>query len=142
MDQYANPAPGFRDHPEHTIEIEPFDGVVIVTFGGAIIASSDDALELRETNHPPVFYIPFKDVYFDFLNPSATTTHCPFKGDASHWNATASGEAMKDVMWAYQAPFDEMIGIKDHAAFYASKVRIDATSRASDPGEVAEHLPV
>ncbi|MGE0284060.1 MAG: DUF427 domain-containing protein [Rhizobiaceae bacterium] len=140
MDQYANASPGFRDHPEHTISVEPFGGVVVVTFGEAIIASSKEALELKETNHAPVFYIPFKDVYFDFLNPSQTKTHCPFKGDASHWNASASGEAMKDVMWAYLSPFDEMIAIKDHAAFYPSKVRIDATPLATGPGETARHL--
>lgn len=140
MDRYAHPSPGFRDHPDHTIDIRPFDGVVVVTFGEAIIASSEEALELRETNHPPVFYLPFKDVYFDFLAPSDTKTHCPFKGDASYWSATASGEAMKDVMWAYLSPFDEMIAIKDHGAFYPGKVRIDATP-ATDPGETAYHLP-
>lgn len=127
MDQYANPAPGFRDRPEHSITVEPFDGVVVVTFGEAVIASSKDALELREANYPPVFYIPFEDVYFDFLTPSDTKTHCPFKGDASYWNAAASGETMNDAMWAYQSPYDEMMAIKGHAAFYPKKVRIDAT---------------
>lgn len=141
MDSKANPSPGFRDRPEHTIRVNPFDGVVVVTFGEAIIASSDEALELREANYPPVFYIPFKDIYFEFLNPSDTKTYCPFKGDASYWNAAASGEAAKDVMWAYQRPFDEMAIIRDHAAFYPSKVRIEARLRQSDSGESAVHLP-
>jgi len=51
---------------------------------------------------------------------------CPFKGNASYWNASAVGEAADDVMWAYQMPFDEMLGIKDHGAFYPNKVRIEA----------------
>ncbi|HEY5820143.1 MAG TPA: DUF427 domain-containing protein [Mesorhizobium sp.] len=126
MEVLPNPSPGFRDHPEHTITVKPFRGVVVVTFAEAIIASSDHALQLQEANYPPVFYIPFNDIYFDFLKPTATTTHCPFKGDASYWSASASGEAASDVMWAYQQPYDEMVDIKDHGAFYPNKVRIDA----------------
>lgn len=122
----ANPAPGFQRNPGHRITIEPFDGVVTVSFSDAILASSRDALILREGSYPPVFYIPFKDIYFELMKPSATSTHCPFKGDASYWNASAVGEAADDVMWAYQMPFDEMLEIKDHGAFYPNKVRIEA----------------
>ena len=46
----------------------------------AILASTDDALVLREADYPPVFYIPFKDVYFEFLKRSDTSTDCPSKG--------------------------------------------------------------
>lgn len=53
---------------------------------------------------------------------------CPFKGNASYWNASAVGEAADDVMWAYESPFDEMLDIKDHGAFYPNKVRIEAAS--------------
>ncbi len=109
MDKAANPSPGFKNHPEHTITVEPFDGIVNVYFAEAILASSDEALVLREENYPPVFYIPFKDVYFEFLGRTDTTTHCPFKGDATYWSATAAGEFEKDVMWAYENPYDEMV---------------------------------
>ncbi|WP_274629755.1 DUF427 domain-containing protein [Arvimicrobium flavum] len=127
MNFAVNPSPGFRDHPEHRISVEPFDGVVVVSFGDAIIASSDRALLLQESRHQPVYYVPFEDVYFEFLHRTETRTHCPFKGDASYWGVSASGEAMEDVMWAYQAPYDEMMAIKDFAAFYPDKVRIEAT---------------
>lgn len=132
MDTVANPSPGFRDRPEHKIAVEPFDGVVVVTFGDAIIASSEKALVLREASYPPVFYVPFDDVYFEFLQPTDTKTHCPFKGDASYWSVSASGDAVKDVMWAYRQPYDEMTGIRDHAAFYPDKVRIEATPHGGD----------
>jgi len=125
----ANPSPGFRDRPEHTVAVTQFDGTVTVSLGETTIASSDGALELREANYPPVFYIPFKDVHFDRLEPSDRKTYCPFKGDASYWNASAAGQSVKDVMWAYQAPYDELTGIKDYAAFYPSKVTIEATPR-------------
>jgi uncharacterized protein (DUF427 family) len=134
MDKAANPSPGFKNHPEHTITVEPFDGIVNVYFAEAILASSDEALVLREQNYPPVFYIPFKDVYFEFLGRTDTTTHCPFKGDATYWSATAAGEFEKDVMWGYENPYDEMLAIKDHGAFYTNKVRIEANPHSGGTG--------
>ncbi len=136
MNISVNPSPGFRDHPEHGISALPFDGVVVVTFGDVIVASTERALLLREANHDPVFYIPFEDIYFEFLTASDTHTHCPFKGDASYWNASASGNATRDVMWAYRSPFDEMLRIKDYGAFYPNKVRIEATPRGGETADL------
>ncbi len=80
MNIAANPSPGFQRNPSHTITVEPFDGVVTVAFSDAILASTDKALVLREANYPPVFYIPFEDVYFELLKRSDTSTHCPLQG--------------------------------------------------------------
>lgn len=124
MSAKPNPAPGFTKHPEHRIEIEPFDGSVTVTHSGNVLASTREALVLREANYPPVFYIPFKDVKFESLARSGTASVCPFKGDASYWDAGG----VSDVMWAYEHPYDEVIAIKDHGAFYPNKVRIEAGS--------------
>jgi uncharacterized protein (DUF427 family) len=126
----VNPSPGFRDHPEHTITVEPFGGVVNVKFGDVMIASSDHARLLREKGHDPVLYLPFEDIYFVHLEKTGTTTHCPFKGDASYWSVTGQDEAAKDVMWAYQHPYDEMLEIKDHGAFYRDRVMIDTGEKS------------
>jgi uncharacterized protein (DUF427 family) len=37
-----------------------------------------------------------------------------------------AGETGQNAMWAYEQPFDEMAEIRDHGAFYASKVSIEA----------------
>ena len=134
MNIAANPSPGFQRNPSHTITAEPFDGVVTVAFSDAILASTDKALVLREANYPPVFYIPFEDIYFELLKRSDTSTHCPYKGNASYWNASAAGEAVNDVVWAYERPFDEMTEIKDHGAFYPNKVRIEANPSSGEVG--------
>ncbi len=68
--------------------------------------------------------MPFADIRFDALTPSDTSTHCPYKGDASYWSAGAGGETCRDVMWAYQDPYDEMLAIKDNGAFYPDRVDI------------------
>ena len=80
MNIAANPSPGLQRNPAHRITVEPFDGVVTAVFSEAILASTDDALVLREADYPPVFYIPFKDVYFEFLKRSDTSTALPLQG--------------------------------------------------------------
>ena len=128
METATNHSPGFQCNPGYSIKVEPFEGVVNVMFSEAIIASSDRALVLREGDYPPVLYIPFQDIYFDHLRPTDTRTHCPYKGDASYWGVSAAGEWEKDVMWAYETPYDEMQQIRNHGAFYPNKVRIDTSS--------------
>ena len=125
MQTTSTTAPGFKSRPDHRITVEPFNGTVTVRLSDAIIASTQNAKVLREAGHDPVFYIPFEDIYFDFFEKTGTRTHCPFKGDASYWRASAVGEAAEDVMWAYEHPYEEMLAIKDHGAFYPDKVDID-----------------
>ncbi len=121
----SNPSPGFRKHPEHTITVEPYGGHVTVRAGGKEIASSDKALVLKEASYPPVLYVPFSDIAFDALEATETSTHCPFKGDASYWGLKGGDS---DVMWAYQHPYDEMTRIIDYGAFDPKKVEVEATA--------------
>ncbi|PWJ85398.1 uncharacterized protein (DUF427 family) [Pseudaminobacter salicylatoxidans] len=127
MEIVAHSAPGFRRNPTYSITVKRFTGTVVVFFADAVIASTTHAKVLREQGHEPVYYIPFEDIYFEFLRPSETRTYCPFKGHASYWNVIASGDAARDVMWSYQDPYSEMAVIDKHAAFYPRKVRIDVT---------------
>ena len=127
MDKIANPAPGFQRNPDKIITIEPYVGTVTVRAGDTVIASSTKAKVLSEAPYPAVFYIPFADIDFDRLSGTEHKTHCPYKGDASYWSVLPAGEAGQNAMWAYERPFDEMTEIRDHGAFYASKVTIEAT---------------
>jgi uncharacterized protein (DUF427 family) len=136
----VNPSPGFRQHPEHTITVEPFPGVVNIRFRDTMIASTDRAKLLREKDHKPILYIPFEDIYFVHLEKTGTRTHCPFKGDASYWSVKGQDQTAKDVMWAYEHPYDEMDEIRDHGAFYADKVVID-TDEASWQKHEATGVP-
>lgn len=75
-----NPAPGFGRHPDHRILVEPYPGTVTVRFGDTVVASSKQALELREASYPPVLYLPLQDIYLEHFEKSATTTHCRSRG--------------------------------------------------------------
>ena len=124
MDQIANPSPGFQRNPAKIITVEPYRGSVIVRTGETIIASSTKAKLLSEPPYLAVFYIPFEDIDFSQLDKTKLSTHCPYKGDASYWSVLPAAE---DAMWAYERPFDEMAEIRNHGAFYANKVTIEAT---------------
>ncbi|TPN14879.1 DUF427 domain-containing protein [Mesorhizobium sp. B2-1-3] len=126
MDKIANPAPGFQRNPDKVITVEPYKGTVTVRAGDTVIASSTNAKVLTEAPYPAAFYIPFADIDFNKLSGTQSSTHCPYKGDASYWSVLPAGEAGKDAMWAYEQPFDEMAEIRNHGAFYASKVSIEA----------------
>jgi len=108
------------------LKIEPFRGTVNVMFSDAMIASTKEALVLAEAGAEPVFYIPFRDIYFDFLTESATQREVPGKGRARYWNVGAVGESADDVMWAIEQPGPELNAIRQHAAFDRSKVRVEA----------------
>lgn len=129
MDQIANPAPGFQRNPGKVITVEPYDGTVIVRAGETIIASSTRAKVLTEAPYPSVLYIPFADIDFTQFRKTDLSTHCPYKGDASYWSVLPAADNGKDAMWAYEQPFDEMADIRDHGAFYPSKVSIEAMPR-------------
>ena len=97
---------------------------MVVTLGERVIADTCEALILREASYPPVQYIPRKDVDMTALTRSATSTYCPYKGEASYFSITAGGERSGDAIWTYESPYDALAEIKDHLAFYPD--RIDA----------------
>ncbi|TGT61418.1 DUF427 domain-containing protein [Mesorhizobium sp. M00.F.Ca.ET.170.01.1.1] len=127
MDKRANPAPGFQHNPDKLITIETYWGSVTVLAGGRVIARSTRARLLSEPPYAPVYYIPFDDIDFSNLAKTGHSTHCPYKGDASYWSIVPAGENGTNAMWAYEQPFDEVLDIRNHGAFYASKVTVEAT---------------
>jgi uncharacterized protein (DUF427 family) len=123
-----NPAPGFKKYPQHHVETRPSTAHVRVTYKGEVIADTRSAVELQEdggagkkTVAPVVYYVPRNDVRMERLVRSSHATHCPFKGDASYFSVAGGPE---NAVWSYEAPYDEMLAIKDRLAFYPDKFEI------------------
>jgi uncharacterized protein (DUF427 family) len=110
------------DRNAHALEIAPFGGRVRVRVGEALVADTAHALLLEEGSLPPVFYIPRGDVHMDRLRPSATTSHCPFKGDASYFDAVGG---QPDVAWSYESPLPAASDIAGRLAFYPDRAEIE-----------------
>jgi len=45
-----------------------------------------------------------EQVNWEYLKPSETHTGCPYKGQASYYDAVVNGKEHKDVVWWYQNP--------------------------------------
>lgn len=128
--QKGRSAPGFQRNPQKRIDILPHDRKVTVTAGAVVLAATSRASRLDEEGYPPVLYIPFEDINFASLQRTELKTHCPYKGDASYWRlAMASEPQHREVMWAYEDPYDEMLAIKGYGAFYPDRVTIDEEER-------------
>jgi uncharacterized protein (DUF427 family) len=86
----------------HTIATHPTTATVRVEHDGRVLAESSRAIALEETGHRTRYYLPREDVTAE-LEPSGTTTHCPWKGDATY----ASVDGVKDAFWVYEEPDQE-----------------------------------
>ncbi len=108
--------------PNHPITVEKNPHRVRVVLGGFIVAETTEALTLREATLPPVQYIPRKNVRMDLMERTDHHTHCPYKGDASYFTATAGGLVRENAAWSYEQPFPAVGEIAGHLAFYPEKV--------------------
>ncbi|WP_425403859.1 DUF427 domain-containing protein [Hwanghaeella sp.] len=124
----GNPAPGFRERPDHKVTREPFERIVEIRRNGVTLCKTEGAILVRETNHTPVLYVPLLAIDMDELSGSDHTTYCPFKGHACYWSISGGsgpGEHAKpaeNAVWAYQTPYSDVAWLEGYAAFYADKV--------------------
>jgi uncharacterized protein (DUF427 family) len=80
---------------------------------GEVIADSENTT-MVEGNH----YFPKDSVDQNYLRPSETQTHCPWKGEASYYTIEVNGEKNEDAAWYYPSPKAAASEIKDHIAFW------------------------
>ena len=108
-----------------TVErINPTKARVVVEIDGTVVADTIAARVPDETGLPPRYYIPFDDVRSELLTPTATSTHCPHKGDARYWTITVDGIEHRDVVWAYDAPIPASAAIAGLLSFYPDRTTI------------------
>jgi uncharacterized protein (DUF427 family) len=128
--QRVEPGPGQEsvwDYPRPPT-LEDVDKKVKVVFGGVTLAYTTRAKRVLETSHPPVYYIPQQDIQMEFLSGSGHTSHCEWKGRASHYDIATNDEitgeekSEKGAAWHYPDPVAAFEGLKDHVAFYPSKM--------------------
>ncbi|MGN6799719.1 MAG: DUF427 domain-containing protein [Gaiellaceae bacterium] len=118
------PAGRFNFEPEppgSAIFWEPVPYRVRALVEGEVIVDSHNAHLLHETGHLPVYYFPREDVRGDLLVASETTSHCPFKGDATYFSCRVGDRFVDDLVWEYREPLDSVSFIADRLALYWRK---------------------
>jgi len=118
----GNSGPGYKRHPDHSVDLERQGKGVRVTFNGTTIAESDHAITVKETGYDPVYYLPRDSVRMESLARTEHHTHCPFKGEASYFSLTVNGRTADNAAWSYEQPYDEVRDLRNYIAFYPKKV--------------------
>jgi uncharacterized protein (DUF427 family) len=95
---------------------------VLVEVDGVVLAESTHARVLFETGLPPRWYLPKTDLRMDLLVPTATTTHCPYKGQAQYWSVRVGDRLVEDLAWSYRTTLPESQKIAGLVAFYNEHV--------------------
>lgn len=108
--------------PYHRIDMLATDRHIRISLDGTLLAETDRALALFESNLPTRWYLPIEDVRAE-LEPSDTVTHCPYKGTAGYYSVKVQGG--KDLVWHYEQPLDEVGRIKGLVCFFNEKVDIE-----------------
>lgn len=103
--------------PKHQLYLERSPRRIRIVIGGEVVADSTDARLLHETGLLPVYYLPRADVREELLERSDTSTHCPFKGDASYWHVRVGDELREDAIWGYPEPIEGAPPLADLVAF-------------------------
>lgn len=115
-----------------------------IVHAGRLIAETTQAWRILETSHPPVYYIPQADLAMQLLVRSPRrSSFCEWKGFAAYWTidlrSVVPGSApVADAAWSYPDPNGSFAGLRDHLAFYASRVdecMVDGERVQAQPGD-------
>lgn len=108
--------------PDHPITVEANPHHIVVKIAGQVIADTRRSLTLKEASYPAVHYIPRDDVDMAQLARTDHATYCPYKGEASYFSIPVGGDRATNAVWTYENPYDSVAPIKDHLAFYQTRV--------------------
>lgn len=94
-------------------------------WNNAVIAESDDTVVV-ENNH----YFPQTAVNGDYLEQSAHTSYCPWKGSANYYSLTVDGQRNENAAWYYAEPKKAAAEIAGRIAFWKG---VTITDQAAPP---------
>jgi uncharacterized protein (DUF427 family) len=95
---------------------------ILVCWGDLVVARSCGAWAVRETAHPPTFYLPMADVQPGLLQPAGGGSICEWKGPARYWHLVNGTHRLDRVAWSYPQPLPGAEVLADCIAFYAHRL--------------------
>ena len=93
-----------------------------VVFAGEVVAETRAGYRVLETSHPPVYYFPPGDVRDEYLERAPGVSFCEWKGEAGYVSLRVGDRVAVAAGWSYARPSPAFLALKDHLAFYASRV--------------------
>lgn len=129
------------DYPDYRIDLVPCRGTARVRVGATVLAESEHALRLVETDHVERLYFPEGDVRTDLLEANDHHTICPFKGQASYWSSAKTDPGVEDLFWAYPDPFPEVAGIEGYLGVYHERAEVEVDTTWVDGSATPTRFP-
>jgi uncharacterized protein (DUF427 family) len=86
---------------------------------GELIAESQRPILIKETSHPPVYFLPPEDVREKWLRRTAKTSFCEWKGSASYYDVVVGERALRAVAFRYVRPTQRFAKLAGWYSFYA-----------------------
>jgi uncharacterized protein (DUF427 family) len=80
---------------------------------------------LIESGLPVRYYLPREDARTEMLEPSSTTTRCPYKGVAHYWSLRDGAVLEPDIVWTYPEPFHDAEAVRGLLCFVDERVELE-----------------
>jgi uncharacterized protein (DUF427 family) len=112
---------GYVERPDYRVDLLPRRNAFSARAGEVVLAESQRCIVVDEQDHGLVVYFPRDDVRLGELEPSDHSTHCPYKGDASHWTPRGGTDV---VAWSYEDPYPQVARLQGYVAFYQDRVTV------------------
>lgn len=110
--------------PYKRVDVLDSSRTVRIEIDGVTVAESTRPKLLFETGLPKRYYLPKTDVRLDVLEPSPTTSRCPYKGTAEYYSVRVGEQVHSDVVWYYRTPLPESQKVQGLLCFYDEKVDV------------------
>ncbi len=104
--------------------VEPVSSHIVVVHNGVEIVSTNGAVRVLETSHPPTYYLPIDEFADGVLVPVGGNTVCDFKGTASYFDLVIDGQRIDRAAWTYDSPASGFESLAGKVALYASRVDV------------------
>ncbi len=114
--------------PYTRIDVLPSSRHVRVSVGDSLVADSTRPRMLIESGLPVRWYLPREDVCSALLEPSPTTTRCPYKGVAQYWSLRLPDRYEQDLVWSYPEPLNEAEAVAGLLCFPQDRVQLEVTA--------------
>lgn len=106
------------DYPRPPATV-PTSRLVEVRANDVIIASTNEAIRILETSHPPSYYLPPHSITEGVLHVVPGRSHCEWKGHAEY---VGIGNDDTPVGWRYPSPYPEFETWANYVSFYPDAV--------------------
>ena len=58
----------------------------------------------------------------DLMEPTETTSRCPYKGQASYWSVRIAEKVFKNIVWSYRDPLPACVPLTGYLCFFNERV--------------------